>query len=289
MNISAKTAFIILAVVVFIGEFSKDPENAPGRPIIVKKDPSYPPLAAIKPEGVGKIGPGSGGDAELVIEEEPRMRRAQYSGTAFSIDDRGLWVTARHVTHNCDRLMLARPFKRPLAVKALVEHDQADVSIIQTDGGYAALGVDVSAPDYNQDGFHFGFPRGQPGEVYSKLIGRRTMKTVGAESYKETVYVWAEKIRVPDSDETLGGISGGPILNKTGKVVGIHVAGSVRRGRSFSSLPNHINELLIKNRVSLPGEEYPVDISKLNPGDFSTVGSELRDSLTVAQVICRVD
>ena len=77
------------------------------------------------------------------------------------------------------------------------------------------------------------------------------MKTIGANNYKETVHVWAEKKRIPNSNESLGGISGGPILNKDGKVVGIHVAGSLRRGRSFSSLPSNINDLLNKYNINI--------------------------------------
>ena len=113
------------------------------------------------------------------------------------------------------------------------------------------------------------------------------MKTTGAHNYKETVHVWAEKIRVPDSNESLGGISGGPILNAAGNVVGIHVAGSIRRGRSFSSQPKNISDLLNQNNVTLNPSNNNIDKSELNSSDFSKVGNKLRESLTVAMVVCR--
>lgn len=289
MRISAKYAFILLFIVVFIGEMSKDPESEGQKPRLAPEERGLLPLPDRAPEGNGVIGPGRANDDVIVIEEEERRNRMQYTGTAFSIDGDGLWVTARHVTNDCDQLLLARPFQRPLRIEAVAQHANADVSIIQTSRGYAALPIEYSAPVYNQEGFHFGFPRGEPGAVYSRLIGRRTMKTTGANRYKETVHVWAEKIRVPNSDESLGGISGGPILNKQGSVVGIHVAGSLRRGRSFSSLPSHIDELLAEHSVELGPALKLVEMSALNSNEFASVGENLRQGLSVAQVVCRTD
>ena len=289
MRISAKYAFILLAIVVIIGEMSKTPESGGGAPRPFPSEQGLPPLADKGPEGKGVIGPGRSSDDVIVIEEEERQSRSQYTGTAFSIDGGGLWVTARHVTNNCDKLLLARPFQRPLRIEAVAQHKNADVSLFQTNQGYAALDIDDSSPVYNQEGFHFGFPRGEPGAVYSRLIGRRTMKTTGANRYKETVHVWAEKIRVPDSDKSLGGISGGPILNKQGSVVGIHVAGSIRRGRSFSSLPSHITELLNDSNVELAPAVKLSELNALNSNEFAGVGDRLRKGLSVAQVVCRTD
>ena len=78
-----------------------------------------------------------------------------------------------------------------------------------------------------------------------------------------------------------------PILNKDGKVVGIHVAGSLRRGRSFSSLPSNINDLLNKYNININPAFKMVNTAELNTSDFSNVGNKLREELTVAQVVCR--
>jgi serine protease Do len=290
MNISAKFAFFILFVVVFLGEMSKDPEQQPpvrAAPPPLKK--ILPPLPEILAEGVGDLGPQSLNDEIIEIIDEEKAEKSQYIGTAFSIDGRGLWVTARHVTYGCDQLVLLRPRRSPLRVKNLGEHERADVSILQTDGGAAALPIEYSAQEYDQPGFHFGFPRGEPGSVYSKLIGRRTINSKGTRYTREPVLVWAEKIRIPDSNASLGGISGGPILNSDGSVVGIHVAGSVRRGRSYSSLPSKIDELLNQNDVKITNTQSPVDLTSLTPTDFSYVGEDLRGDYTVAQVVCKTD
>ena len=286
----AKFPILILIVVVIIGEMSKDPNNPPPRmaPRAVGEK-VLPPLPDAEAEGAGKISPASPFDSVIQIEDAEKGSRQQYTGTAFSIGGRGLWVTARHVTHGCDRLALLRPFNRPIEVDSVVEHGNADVSIIRTDGGIDALPIDYSTPDYNQEGFHFGFPRGDPGAVYSKLIGRRTIKSTGTRTTREPVLVWAEKIRIPDSNESLGGISGGPILNGSGSVVGVHIAGSIRRGRSFSSLPSKIDDILNQNGVEIARTSTPVEIADLNPESFGEVGEILREELTVAQVVCRTD
>lgn len=283
-------SFLFLALVIYIGESTKDPDAKYPKVDVRPGQPApLPPLPDIKAEGEGRLEPPSSRDPVIEIADEVKPGRSQFTGTAFSIDDRGLWVTARHVTHGCDQLMLLRPHRRALRVEAVSEHRRADVAILQTEGGYDAFPVNYDVPDYNQEGFHFGFPRGEPGDVYSNLIGRRTIKTTGTRNNKEPVLVWAEKIRVPNSNESLGGISGGPILNDNGEVVGIHVAGSVRRGRSFSSLPRTITQLLDQNDVKINSNEKNLDIAKLNARDFSNLGDELRSNLSVAQVICRTN
>ena len=286
MNGSTKFAIFILIIVVILGEMGKEGGDKLGP----NDEQTLPPLADAAPEGFGQIGPASPRDLIVEIEDEEKGGRQQYSGTAFSIDERGLWVTARHVTNGCDQLTLLRPFNRPLRVQNIAEHIAADVSILQTDGGYEALPIDYSTPTFDQEGFHFGFPHGEPGAVYSKLIGRRTIKTTGTRRVREPVFVWAEKIRVPDHNKSLGGISGGPILNKDGSVVGIHVAGSIRRGRSFSSMPLRIDDLLNQNDVEITNvASSPARLTALNAADFSKAGEELRGGLTVAQVLCRTN
>ena len=288
----AKYPILILLIIIFLGEMGKEDDTDIPRGVrpIGPIAAIPPPLPDSGPEGQGRVGPGTIGDDVILIEDEQKQGRSQYTGTAFSIDGRGLWITARHVTDECDQLQLLRPFRRALPVTGLAEHSGADVALLQTAAGYDALDINYDAPEYNQEGFHFGFPRGEPGAVYSRLIGRKTMKTTGARNYRETIYVWAEKIRIPETDESLGGISGGPILNKAGDVVGVHVAGSIRRGRSFSSLPSNISDLIEDNNLNLvDGDEYSIDTTSLTPVGFSRVGEDLRGDLSVAQVVCKTD
>lgn len=155
-------SFLFLIIVVYIGETSKDPDAQypkvdvrPGRPA------PLPPLPEMSAEGEGALAPPSTRDRIIEIADEAKFSRSQYTGTAFSIDKRGLWVTARHVTYGCDQLMLLRPHRRALKVEAVSEHRRADVAILKTDGGYDAFPVNYNTPEYNQEGFHFGYPKGE--------------------------------------------------------------------------------------------------------------------------------
>ncbi|MDG1438365.1 MAG: hypothetical protein P8P98_05260, partial [Emcibacteraceae bacterium] len=69
--------------------------------------------------------PSSSRDPIIAIEDEAKTSRSQYTGTAFSIDERGLWITARHVTYGCDQLALLRPHSRPIAAEVVSEHRRA--------------------------------------------------------------------------------------------------------------------------------------------------------------------
>ncbi|WP_292076193.1 S1 family peptidase, partial [Brevundimonas sp. UBA7838] len=94
------------------------------------------------------------------------------SGTAFSIAGRGRWVTARHVVEGCRKPALVVGEGRAVAADVRLA-PRADVALLITDGGPAALPVAVEAPlRKGQRAFHPGFPQGRPGEVTSRLLGR---------------------------------------------------------------------------------------------------------------------
>lgn len=241
------------------------------------------------PEGAGKLKGPSRFDGSILIESDERQPHTASVGTAFSINDDGLWITARHVTDGCDELYLRGVNFKSSKIDGLIQHPRSDVSLFRTAKGAEPLLVNFTTPEYGQKGYHFGFPGGKPGDVYSELIGRRIIRHAGARSNKENVLVWAEKDSYPRNDLSLGGISGGPIVDIDGAVVGIHVAGSLRRGRSYSSLPATIQYLSNKS-----GQSYDTanDLAEVRPyltnNSFAKAGAKLRKQNTVAQVICLV-
>src|SRR3546814_17084344 len=72
-----------------------------------------------------------------------------------------------------------------------------------------------------QAGYHFGYPHGRPGAMRSQLLGRGGMRVTGRYSTREPVLAWAEVERVPDSDDALSGLSGGPVVEAAGRLVGV--------------------------------------------------------------------
>ena len=295
MNWSTKFALFLLLVVVISGELSKSPRDSglePAPPLAPSSPRATPPVPDLTPPaGQGRVRRPSPDSPVILIQAEKKKRNSVATGTAFAVRNDGYWITARHVTEGCGRLLLLVNERQGLSAQVVAVHPRSDVSLIKTKSGFGTLALSRDVPNYDQEGFHFGFPRGEPGDVYSRLIGQSTMVTQGSRFGKEPVLVWAEKIRNPAVGGSLGGISGGPILDRQGQVTGIHVAGSVRRGRSYSSEPSSALDLLQESSVSLePSTASSADEIRqsLNQREFRRAGAYLRNKLLVAKVVCQV-
>ncbi|MFC7049389.1 S1 family peptidase [Emcibacter nanhaiensis] len=295
MNWSTKFALFLLFIVVIGGELSKpggDNGLEPVPPMAPAPRPRTTPVPdQTPPAGQGRIRRPSPDSPVILIQAEEKKKNSIATGTAFAVRNEGYWITARHVTEGCGRLLVMVNDRQAFAARVLAVHPTADVSLLSTAKGFGALALRAERSEYDQEGFHFGFPRGEPGDVYSRLIGQSTMVTQGSRFGREPVLVWAEKIRNPAVGGSLGGISGGPILDRQGHVAGIHVAGSVRRGRSYSSQPGAVLELM-KGR-GLPSGRVTESATEeilpdLNSRAFAQAGAFLRKKLIVAKVVCIV-
>lgn len=283
-------AFGLLILVVAMGQMRRSGDGTGGmderRPDPRQFEPlpepaqQYPPGTRLPDESIF--------DPVISIELDDKMTS---TGTAFSLGAQGLWMTAKHVAEGCTRMAIVRGPRDGVYVSRAISHPRADISILETREGAPGLAFTSAPLKIGQDGFHFGFPQGEPGAVYSTLLGRQRMRvTRSRNTTSEPVVAWIERARDADPDQTLAGISGGPILDDDGAVVGVHVAGSIRRGRNYSVAPISITELFEMARMSPPRDnDPPVDPGLLNPSRFAEAGRRLRDELSVAKVICLVD
>ena len=219
-----------------------------------------------------------------VLVEVPAEKRSS-TGTAFAIDDRGTWMTARHVVDSCQRLYVLTSARRGMRVSSVYVHPRADVAIIRTNKGAPAVRFSDRALSVGQDGYQFGYPAGKPGDVSSRLIGRRVMRVVGRYRTSEPVIAWAEQVRIPDTFGGLGGISGGPAFNAAGNIVGVAVAGSKRRGRIFTAAPVSVRNALAKAGVT-PDSASAASRAAITNSNFADYGTRLRRQLTVSKVVC---
>lgn len=264
------------------GERRPDPrtyeETEPGRS--AGAAPRRPKPAA----GFAAVPPPSISDPEFTIEAA--VKTGDVSGTAFSIG-RGRWMSAKHVTESCRQVWIQTGPRRGVRAMRIVEHPGADLSIIFTDGGAPEIPVSTEALTFGQVGFYFGFPKGKAGAVSADLIGRARMHTEGSRRSVEPVVGWAERRRIPHSEGSLGGLSGGPVLNEAGDVVGVAVASSVRRGRVFSAAPKSMREIFQQSGVVEPiGAPRPAGPATLTESEFPRYGEALRERRSVAKVVC---
>ena len=148
-----------------------------------------------------------------------------------------------------------------------------------------AVRLAESVPRPGDIAYHVGFPRGQPGELRSRMIGMRTMNVRGRYETRELVIAWAEIERIPDDSRPLSGLSGGPVFDDRGRVIGVHVAGSVRRGRSFTAHPSSMRAVL--DAAAIPVASSWAD-ARFSPDSLPRVADDLRADRTVAKALCDV-
>ena len=264
LGLLSAIAVIVLAVISDQLETPNDiGESPPRRPVI--SDPTTP-----APRGR---------EFTVVIEE-----KRDSSGTAFSLGN-GWWMTARHVVDGCDAVGIRTTERRGQRARETRVHPNADVALMRIDRSAEAVAFATRTPSVGDDAFHIGYPRGEPGALHSRFIGSRVMRVTGRYRTREPVLAWAEIARIPESDEPLSGLSGGPVFDADGRLVGVHVAGSVRRGRSFTATLDSVHELLGARSLDSPSGSA---VRSLSPTSLPKVADALRADLTVALALCDV-
>ncbi|MBL6954531.1 MAG: trypsin-like peptidase domain-containing protein [Alphaproteobacteria bacterium] len=258
--------------------FGEDEGARRPRQETVAPQPLWPPLTP--PRRAGPSGP--------TIEVDVGAKGSS-TGTAFAISPDGWWLTARHVAHGCDALWIQTAPRKGLRVTEVHLHPNADLALLRTRSGRAALplaSLTQGVPSRGESGFSSGYPQGQPGDVQARVIGQARLKSVGRYRINEPILAWAEVSRQPSNLPALGGLSGGPMLNDQGRVVGVLVASSKRRGRVMTTSQSSIHELL----GQFPAAQGAAGTftGRIDGNSYTTVGASLRQDLTVAKVICQV-
>ena len=83
---------------------------------------------------------------------------------------------------------------------------------------------------------------------------------------------------------TLGGISGGPVFDHNGRVRGVVVAESPRRGRIYTAAPDSVEAFLTSLGVS--AEDGPAD--EFDDTTYGPSSDSARRRLQVVKVACKV-
>lgn len=241
--------------------------------------PAPPP--PVEGEEALPLSPTSPFAADEVIAA-PGRRRVEV-GTAFSVGEAGVWVTARHVVRDCRRVALM--VAEGKGVVASVRTDKrSDLAVLNTDGGAPALPLlSTGSLKTGERGFHPGFPQGGPGEATSRFLGSETLPARRRGDRPQKVLAWAESGRTDGIRGSLGGLSGAPVLDETGRVAGVTLAEQPRRGRIYTTSPATLARTLRAARVVPAGVGLGDPITVEN---YGRAADGLRRDLRVAQVIC---
>lgn len=245
-----------------------------------RTDAPPPPPKSSDPLGEA-LGPASPFDPSVVVDVPAKIGPA--AGTAFSIARSGVWMTARHVVDGCGKPVIVVGPGTGVAVNVRIDPN-GEAALLFTEGGSAPLPMALSEPlRRGQRAFHPGFPQGSPGEASSRLLGRENLVVHGHGARTEPVLVWAETGRTAGLQGTLGGLSGAPALDAQGRVLGVTIAESPRRGRIYTTAPEVVNAALTasgrRGDAGAAGEP-------ITPQNYYMVADDLRRELQVAQVVC---
>lgn len=246
-----------------------------------RENADAPPVAEADVAEGALLGPITPFDAAVTVDAGEAPFKPS-SGTAFSIAGRGRWVTARHVVEGCRKPALVVGEGRAVAADVRLA-PRADVALLITDGGPAALPVAVEAPlRKGQRAFHPGFPQGRPGEVATRLLGRETLKVFGRGARDEPVLAWAEVGRTNGLEGKLSGLSGAPALDAQGRVVAVTIAEAPRRGRIYTTAPETLGPAIRGQQ----GSDDDARGQAITTESYGQVSNRLRRDLRVAQVVC---
>ena len=206
-------------------------------------------------------------------------------GTAFAINKSGAWLTARHVVEGCGKVGLSVGDGRVVRVDAVRTSPTSDLALLITDRAPAALKLDLDRElRIGEVGYHIGFPQGRSGEARSELQARSRLLTRGRYVTEENVLAWGEKARSDGIGGTLSGMSGGPVFDAKGAVVGVTVAESPGRGRIYAAGPETIGRFLDEQGLLASGDN-PRPIEEAS---YVREADRLRSQQAIVKVLCRV-
>lgn len=235
------------------------------------------PEPPVSPE-LGPILPSDSPRDEIVLVDVAPLQSG--TGTAFSINDDGLWLTARHVVDGCSKVGIRIGRGRIVNVQSQIV-ENSDLAVLKSDWDRRPLPADLEGErQIGEIGYFFGYPQGKPGEVVGSLIGRNRMKVRGRYTNDEAILAWSELGRSRNLTGSLGGLSGAPVLDKDGEVIGVVSAESPRRGRVYSVAPRYLRGI-----ITDPGK----NIEPLSLETYGVGADQLRRDRRVAQVICLVE
>jgi hypothetical protein len=291
-----RSEFVIYALLIGFGLIlSNVLDHARVAPVPERQQPEIqlPELPPDEQSRAKNIEPGF----RMTIPEKPQEDRHRLVslGTAFAINNSGDWATAQHVSRDCKALVvLSAGGRQGYPVRMVINHPNTDLSVLVTGGAFNRLVIAARGPNRNESGFFVGFPQGHPASVEASFLGSGIVDVTdgdlpGARADRIRGDFWVEDRRAPRFSGSLGGLSGGPVLDDSGSVIGVTVAEEPRRGRVVSISPRYLTELLTgAASVGWIARDNSTarDKSIVTDANFARVGDTLRDQTRVAEVFC---
>jgi serine protease Do len=236
-----------------------------------------PPLSQAEGAALAQAAPI---DPALVVKVTPDPARRP--GVAFSVDDRGVWLTARAVVEGCAEVAILIGGGEGVEAKVLPD-PSGDVAVLATGSGAPALPLGAQTPERGALAFTPGFDSGRPAELALQVLGSETLARRDRARPRTGVEVLAEIGRTEGVGGDLPDFAGAPVLDDAGRAVGVILAGAPRRGRFYAAPPPALSQALAAAKVGASSSAGGLAITTDN---YGLAADDLRRSLRVAPVVC---
>lgn len=201
--------------------------------------------------------------------------------TAFSIGEAGLWLTAQSAVRDCGRIAVVVAAGRGAEAKA-APAPGGQLALLSTDGGEPALPL-APAARRGEDNFIAGFPQGSAGEAAVRLLGATYLGDHRRGDLAEPDLAWVEIGRTDGLKGRLDGMEGAPVLDGVGRVEGVLLSQSVRRGRLYAAPVSAVRQAMALAKVSPLTQP---DGEPVTTDNYGRAADALRRDLRVVQIWC---
>jgi serine protease Do len=239
------------------------------------------------------------------VRSDPNQNSASNStGTMLAVNNQGVWLTAFHVVDDCKRLFLIDSYDqtklghyavrqgsteklRIISAQRTNRIPHMDVALVisaMTSSNPLTISDSIDTGfEYGDIAFAVGYPQSKAGEMIVNYLGNS--RIIGDDSdIDQPVTYWAITEK-SFSGTKFSGISGGPLLNKEGDVIGIALSGEQRRGRMSSAMPSTLRNFI--EEKTLPYDNGPpLEHVSFSENNYMQKALELRKKRAIAQALC---